>query len=52
MPHTLRTIGEYVPFGAVMDAWAGVGSLWQHLAVLTAYTLVGSLVAARYFRWE
>ncbi|MEV6010917.1 ABC transporter permease [Streptomyces sp. NPDC051976] len=52
MPHVLQRIGEFVPFGAVMAAWAGTGSLWQHLAVLAAYTVIGSLVAARVFRWE
>ena len=52
LPHVLRTVGEYVPFGAVMDAWAGQGALWQHLVVLAGYTVCGSLVAARLFRWE
>ena len=52
MPHVLQRIGEFVPFGAVMAAWAGTGSLWQHLTVLAAYTVIGSLVAARVFRWE
>ncbi|MFI9269595.1 ABC transporter permease [Kitasatospora sp. NPDC052896] len=52
MPHLLRTIAEFIPFGAVMDAWAGQGALWQHLAVLAGYTILGSLVAARTFRWE
>ena len=52
MPHTLQRIGEYVPFGAVTAAWAGQGALWQHLLVLAAYTVLGSLVAARVFRWE
>lgn len=52
MPHLLQTIGEYVPFGAVMDSWSGHGPLWQHLAVLAGYTVLGSAVAARMFRWE
>jgi ABC-2 type transport system permease protein len=52
MPHVLQRIGGYVPFGAVMAAWAGEGALWQHLTVLAAYTVLGSLVAARVFRWE
>lgn len=52
MPHALQTIGEYVPFGAVMDAWSGDGALWQHLAVLAGYTVLGSLVSAKLFRWE
>jgi ABC-2 type transport system permease protein len=52
MPHVLRTIGEYVPFGAVMDSWSGQGVLWQHLAVLAGYTVLGSLASAKLFRWE
>ncbi|WUH95400.1 ABC transporter permease [Streptomyces sp. NBC_00433] len=52
LPRALRQISEYVPFGAVMAAWDGRGALWQHLAVLAAYTVVGSLLAARLFRWE
>jgi ABC-2 type transport system permease protein len=52
MPHALQVIGEYVPFGAVMDSWSGYGALWQHLAVLAGYTVLGSLVSAKLFRWE
>lgn len=52
MPRLMQQIGEFVPFGAVMDAWAGEGRLWQHLLVLAGYTLLGSLAAARLFRWE
>jgi ABC-2 type transport system permease protein len=52
MPHALREIGEYVPFGAVMSAWSGTGALWQHLVVLAGYTLVGGVVSAKLFRWE
>jgi ABC-2 type transport system permease protein len=52
MPRLMQQIGEFVPFGAVMDAWAGEGRLWQHLLVLAGYTLVGGLAAARLFRWE
>ncbi len=52
MPQALRDIGQYVPFGAVMDAWAGDGALWQHLLVLAGYTLAGGVISARVFRWE
>ena len=52
LPHAFQTIGEYVPFGAVVDAWSGQGALWQHLAVLAGYTVLGSLVSAKFFRWE
>jgi ABC-2 type transport system permease protein len=52
MPQTLRDIGQYIPFGAVMDAWSGDGALWKDLVVLAGYTLVGSLVSVKFFRWE
>ena len=52
MPHVMQTIGEYVPFGAVMDAWSGTGPLWQHLVVLAGYTVLGGLASAKLFRWE
>jgi ABC-2 type transport system permease protein len=52
MPRWLQQVAEFVPFGAVMDAWSGQGALWQHLAVLAGYTLIGGFAAARLFRWE
>lgn len=52
LPHVLQQVSLYVPFGAVMAAWDGRGALWQHLAVLAAYTVLGGLLAARLFRWE
>jgi ABC-2 type transport system permease protein len=52
MPHWLQRLGEFIPFGAVMDAWSGEGALWQHLAVLGCYTLLGSIAAVKLFRWE
>ena len=52
MPHVMQTIGEFVPFGAVMDAWSGSGALWQHLAVLAGYTVLGGIASAKLFRWE
>jgi ABC-2 type transport system permease protein len=52
MPHWLQKTGEFIPFGAVMDAWSGEGALWQHLAVLGGYTLLGAAAAVKLFRWE
>ena len=52
LPRLLQQIAGFVPFGAVVDAWAGEGRLWQHLLVLAGYTLVGGLAAAKLFRWE
>jgi len=51
-PHTLATIAQYVPFGAMVYTWSGHGQTWQHLAVLAGYTVIGGVVAARTFRWE
>jgi len=52
LPHVLRTISGFVPYGAIVDTWSGSGAAWQHLAVLAAYTVVGALAAARLFKWE
>jgi ABC-2 type transport system permease protein len=52
MPHWLQRLGEFIPFGAVIDAWSGEGVLWQHLAVLGCYTLLGGVAAVKLFRWE
>jgi ABC-2 type transport system permease protein len=52
MPHWLQKLGEFIPFGAVMDAWSGEGVLWRHLVVLGGYTLLGGIAAVRLFRWE
>jgi ABC-2 type transport system permease protein len=52
LPRALRRATEFVPFGAVTAAWAGRGALWEHLLVPAAYTLAGSALAARFFRWE
>jgi ABC-2 type transport system permease protein len=52
MPHWLQKTGEFIPFGAVMDAWSGEGVLWQHLVVLSCYALLGGFAAVKLFRWE
>ncbi len=52
LPHALATIGQYVPFGAMVYTWSGHGQTWQHLAVLAGYAIIGGAVAARFFRWE
>lgn len=52
MPHWLQKTGEFIPFGAVMDAWSGEGVLWQHLVVLSCYTLLAGAAAVKLFRWE
>jgi ABC-2 type transport system permease protein len=52
LPHVLRTISGFVPYGAIVDTWSGTGAAWQHLAVLAGYTAVGAVAAARVFKWE
>lgn len=52
LPHLLRTVSGFVPYGAIVDTWSGSGAAWQHLLVLAGYTVVGSLAAARFFKWE
>jgi ABC-2 type transport system permease protein len=52
MPRVLRETSDYIPLGAVTAAWSGQGALWAHLLVLAGYTLAGSVLAARAFRWK
>ncbi len=56
MPHALRQIVVLLPFGAASQALdqaaAGHWPAWSHLGVLAAWTVVVSVAAARWFRWE
>jgi ABC-2 type transport system permease protein len=56
MPHTLREIVVLLPFGAASQALnqaaTGHWPAWSHLGVLAAWTVVLSVAAARWFRWE
>jgi ABC-2 type transport system permease protein len=52
LPHLLRAVSGFIPYGAIVDTWSGSGAAWQHLLVLAGYTVVGSLAAARFFKWE
>ena len=52
LPHIFQTISGFLPYGAIVDTWSGTGAAWQHLAVLTGYTIIGVPVAARFFKWE
>ena len=56
MGHTLRTIGDYTPLGAAVQAlqYASAGT-WPHvsqLAVMAAYAVVSGAIAIRLFRWQ
>ena len=56
MPDILARVGEYTPLGAFRQSlqgiWAGGAIDPLPLAVMAAYALVISAVAARFFRWE
>ncbi|MFF0271146.1 ABC transporter permease [Kribbella sp. NPDC004536] len=56
MPHLLREIVVLLPFGAASQALgqaaAGHWPAWSHLGVLAGWTVVVSVAAARWFRWE
>lgn len=56
MPETLARIGDFTPLGPVTrslrDAYAGDGVTWVLLAAMAGMIVVGSALAARWFRWE
>ncbi|MGI5267626.1 ABC transporter permease [Nonomuraea sp. CA-218870] len=56
MPDILALVGEYTPLGAfrqsLQDVWAGSHADPLPMAVMAAYALGVSVVAARFFRWE
>lgn len=56
LPEPLATIGEYLPFGAGVEAlgaaWAGSAIEPLHLIALAITAVVGALVSALFFRWE
>ncbi|MFE9403735.1 ABC transporter permease [Streptomyces sp. NPDC006530] len=56
MPDTLGRVVELLPFGAAAqalgEAAAGGWPGWDHLGVLTLWTVLLSAAATRWFRWE
>ncbi|WP_418153463.1 ABC transporter permease [Actinoalloteichus caeruleus] len=56
LPDLMATIGEFLPFGAAAEAlgaaWAGQSVDTTHILSLLGATLIGSLVAAKFFRWQ
>jgi ABC-2 type transport system permease protein len=54
LPEVLRRIGDYVPPGsqALQDAWVGTGVQPLQLAALAAFAVLGTVLAAKLFRWE
>ncbi|AUS78364.1 ABC transporter permease [Actinoalloteichus sp. AHMU CJ021] len=55
MPDLVRAISDFVPLGALVQALdATVVGEWPsplHVGVLIGWTVLGSVVAARFFRW-
>ncbi|MEV7044673.1 ABC transporter permease [Amycolatopsis sp. NPDC051061] len=54
LPEVVRRIGDYVPPGTqpLQDAWVGTGVQPLQLVVLAGFAVLGTALAARYFRWE
>ncbi|UKJ65222.1 ABC transporter permease [Cellulosimicrobium cellulans] len=55
LPEPVARVGELLPFGAAVqalgDAWAGQPVEAAHLVALGGAVLVGTVAAARWFRW-
>lgn len=56
LPGAVATVGEYLPFRATIDL---LGELWANeplsvgaIGVLAGWTVLGTVVAARFFRWD
>lgn len=56
LPDPLATVGEYLPFGATVEAlgaaWVGAEVEPLHLISLGMTVLAGSALAAVFFRWD
>lgn len=54
LPEVIRRIGDYLPPGTqpLQDTWVGAGVQPLQLAVLAAFAVIGTALAARLFRWE
>jgi ABC-2 type transport system permease protein len=54
LPEVVRRIGDYVPPGTqpLQDAWVGTGVQPLQLVVLAGFAVIGTALAARFFRWE
>jgi ABC-2 type transport system permease protein len=54
LPEVVRRIGDYVPPGTqpLQDAWVGNGVQPLQLVVLAGFAVIGTALAARFFRWE
>ncbi|MGO1052741.1 ABC transporter permease [Crossiella sp. CA198] len=56
LPRWLAAIGEFTPFGAMLqavrDGWSGAGPAAPHLVVLAALGVLLTAISVRVFRWE
>jgi ABC-2 type transport system permease protein len=52
----LRRIGDITPLGsafhALRDSWQGIDPKLEYLGIMAAWTLVATVLAVRYFKWD
>lgn len=56
IPDVIAPAAQYLPFGAAMEAtaavWAGESPDLTNILAMAGWTVIGGIVAARFFRWE
>jgi len=54
--NAVARFGQYTPFGAAMhlisEGWFGTGFPWVYALVLIAWTVLGTALAAKLFKWS
>lgn len=52
----MRQIGNFTPLGsafhAIRDSWQGIEPRLEYLGIMAGWTLVATILAARFFRWD
>jgi ABC-2 type transport system permease protein len=52
----MRQAGNFTPLGSAMhalrDSWMGIDPRLEYLGIMAAWTLVATVLAARFFRWD
>ena len=56
MSPAMRQIGNFTPLGsafhAIRDSWQGIEPRLEYLGIMAGWTLVATVLAARFFRWD
>lgn len=56
MSPAMRQIGNFTPLGsafhAIRDSWQGIEPRLEYLGIMAGWTLVATILAARFFRWD